>query len=108
MVFREGADMARHSTAAKRKAETKRTGTINIRTTARERALIDQAAAAQGKTRSDFMLEAAHREAVDTILNKTLFQVDAAIYKKFAAMLDAPPKGNAKLRELMQTNAPWE
>jgi uncharacterized protein (DUF1778 family) len=100
--------MKRSSTAVKRRSETKRTGTINIRATVLERALIDQAAASQGKTRSDFMLEVARREAVDTILNKTLFQVDPAVYKKFVAMLDAPPKGNAKLRELMQTKAPWE
>lgn len=100
--------MTKLSTATRSRSETKRTGTINIRSTVRERALIDQAAAAQGKTRSEFMLEAARREAVDTILNKNLFQVDAAIYRKFVTMLDAPPKSNAKLRELMQTRAPWE
>jgi uncharacterized protein (DUF1778 family) len=100
--------MAHTSSAAKRKPTTNRTGTINIRTTPRARALIEQAAASQGKTRSDFMLEAAQREAVDTILNQTLFQVDAAIYKKYAAALDAAPKENAKLRKLMQTRAPWE
>jgi uncharacterized protein (DUF1778 family) len=100
--------MAHTSNTVKRKAATKRTGTINIRTTPRARALIDQAAASQGKTRSDFMLEAAQREAMDTILNQTLFQVDAATYRKFAAALDAAPKGNAKLKKLMQTRTPWE
>ena len=86
----------------------KRTGVINIRAKICDRALIDQAAESEGKTRSDFMLEAARREAINTILNKTLFQVDPGVYKKFVAMLDAPAGSNAELRKLMQTAAPWE
>lgn len=100
--------MTNPSPAIGRKPESKRTGIINIRTTPRARALIDQAATFRGKSRSEFILEAAQREAEDTILNQTLFQVDAATYRKFSAALDAPPKDNAKLRKLMQTKAPWE
>lgn len=92
----------------KRKATTGKTGTINIRATPKMRGLIDRAATTLGKTRSDFMLEAAHKAAVDTILDQTLFEVNAASYKRFAAALDASPKNNEKLRALMQKTAPWE
>ena len=85
-----------------------RTDVINIRTTTHERILIDQAAAFQGKTRSEFMLEAARREAVDTLLDQSLFNVDANTYNKFISALDAVPKDNAKLRKLLQTKSPWE
>lgn len=96
------------SAVAERKQTGRRTSVINIRTSDRQRSLIDQAAAAQGKSRSDFMLEAAQQAAVDTLLNQTLFQVDEKTFKRFTSALDAPPKANAKLRKLMQSKSPWE
>jgi uncharacterized protein (DUF1778 family) len=82
-------------------------GAINIRVRPDERALIDQAAALAGKSRSEFMLEAAREAATTTILDRTLFRMDASAFSRFAAMLDAPPQPNAKLRKLMKTKAPW-
>jgi uncharacterized protein (DUF1778 family) len=82
-------------------------GAINIRVRPDERALIDQAAALAGKSRSEFMLEAAREAATTTILDRTLFRMDPSAFGKFAAMLDAPPQPNAKLRKLMKTKAPW-
>lgn len=85
-----------------------RTGTINIRVQPAERALIDQAAATQGKSRSDFMLEASRRAAEEALLDRTFFHVDAATYDRFVELLDGPPKPNEKLRKLMQISAPWD
>lgn len=85
-----------------------RTGNVNIRVRPAERELIDQAAAAQGKSRSDFMLEASRRAAEEALLDRILLRVDAATYDRFIAMLDGPPGPNEKLRKLMQTTAPWE
>jgi uncharacterized protein (DUF1778 family) len=82
-------------------------GAINIRVRPDERALIDQAAALAGKSRSEFMLEAARDAATTTILDRTLFRMDAGAFGRFTAMLDAPPQPNAKLRKLMKTKAPW-
>ena len=45
-----------------------RTGMINIRIKPTDRALIDQAAAVQGKKRSEFMLDASRRAAEETLL----------------------------------------
>lgn len=81
---------------------------INIRAKRRQRDLIDQAAELLGKTRSDFMLETACSEAADVLLDQRVFILDAETFKKFQAMLDAPPSDNPKLRKLMATKAPWE
>ena len=81
---------------------------INIRAKRTQRDLIDQAAELLGKTRSDFMLETACREAEDVLLDQRVFTLDAETFKKFQAMLDAPPSENPKLRKLMATKAPWE
>jgi uncharacterized protein (DUF1778 family) len=79
---------------------------INIRAKRTQRDLIDQAAELLGKTRSDFMLETACREAVDVLLDQRVFTLDAAAFAKFQALLDAPPADNPKLRALMATKAP--
>ena len=81
---------------------------INIRAKRLQRDLIDQAAGLLGKTRSDFILETACREAENVLLDQRLFILDAEAFEKFQAMLDAPISENPKLRKLMATKAPWE
>lgn len=85
-----------------------RRDTLNLRIKPDERGLIDRAAELSGKTRTDFVLDAARRAAVDALTERTLFSVDAATYAKFLKALDAPPKPNAKLVRTMQTPAPWD
>ncbi|MGE0055180.1 MAG: DUF1778 domain-containing protein [Hyphomicrobium sp.] len=82
--------------------------TLNLRIKPEERGLIDRAAELTGKTRTDFVLEAARRAAVDALTERTLFSVNAATYAKFVAALDAPPHPNEKLRRTMQAKAPWD
>lgn len=81
---------------------------INIRAKRAQRDLIDQAAELLGKTRSDFMLETACREAEDVLLDQRVFILDAEAFAQFQALLDAPPADNPRLRKLMVTKAPWE
>lgn len=81
---------------------------INIRAKRAQRDLIDQAAELVGKSRSDFMLESACRDAEDVLLDRRVFSLDAEAFEKFMALLDAPPSENPKLRKLMATPAPWE
>ena len=80
---------------------------LNLRIRPEERGLIDRAAGLAGKTRTDFVLDAARRAAVDTLAERTLFSVDPALFAKFAAALDAPPRPNAKLARTMRTAPPW-
>ena len=82
--------------------------TINLRANRNQKALIDQAAQALGRTRSDFMLDTACREAQAVLLDRRYFTLDEDAFKRFTAMLDKPPKDNPKLRRLLETTPPWE
>ncbi|MBI4699543.1 MAG: DUF1778 domain-containing protein [Deltaproteobacteria bacterium] len=81
---------------------------IQLRASQRQRTLIDRAAEALGKNRSDFMLEAACREARAALLDRRFFLLDEQAYRRFAEELDRPPDANPRLRRLLATAAPWE
>jgi uncharacterized protein (DUF1778 family) len=81
---------------------------INIRARARQRDLIDQAAERQGRSRSDFMLDVACREAENVLLDQAFFVVDEGTFKTLQQMLDEPLPKTEKLRRLLKTKAPWE
>jgi uncharacterized protein (DUF1778 family) len=87
---------------------TRRDTVINVRVSRVLRELIDRAADAVGKTRSEFILESARARAIDVLLDQRLFTLDADKYAVFIDALEAPPATNAKLRELMSGKAPWE
>ena len=87
---------------------TARTRVINLRTDEARRALIDRAAEALGKDRTEFMLDAATREAQSVLLDRRLFHLDEAAFRRFATALDAPPSNNPRLRKLLAKRAPWE
>ena len=82
--------------------------TLNMRIKPEDRSLFDWAAKAQGKTRTDFILEAARRAAEETMLDRAFVQVGPEAYDAFLARLDAPPQPNDRLKKTMQTRAPWE
>jgi uncharacterized protein (DUF1778 family) len=85
-----------------------RRDTLNLRIKPDERGLIDRAATITGKTRTDFVLEAARRAAEDALLDRTVFTVSPEVYATFLARLDEPPKPNERLRRTMQTVPPWK
>jgi uncharacterized protein (DUF1778 family) len=78
------------------KPRTERGETINLRASQRQKLLIDRAADALGRTRSDFMLD------------RRYFSLPEDDFKKFVALLDSPPKDNPRLRRLLQSKAPWD
>jgi uncharacterized protein (DUF1778 family) len=81
---------------------------INIRALEDQRALIDKAATSLNKTRSDFMLEVACKEAENVLLDQRLFLVDETAFNAFQAQLDAPVNDNDALRSLLNHKSPWE
>ena len=90
-------------------AETQnRAAPINIRARSTQRNLIDKAAAMLNKNRSDFMLEAACREAENVLLDQRLFLVDDNAWQAFETLIDAPVKDKPTLRKLLHDKAPWE
>ena len=82
--------------------------TLNIRIKPEERGLIDRAAKARGKNRTEFVLEAARIAAEEAILDQAILSVTPEAYQAFLEQLDLPPKPNERLRKTMQTPAPWD
>lgn len=81
---------------------------INLRTPASQRELIDRAAQLLGKSRTEFMLEAARERAQQVLLDQTLFTVTPKQYKAFVALMDAPLSKNVSLQRLLAKRSPWE
>ena len=90
------------------KATEGRGETINLRISRNQRTLIDRAAQAVGRSRSDFMLETACREAEAVLLDRRYFVLPEEEFKRFAAMLDKPPASNSRLARLLKRKAPWD
>jgi uncharacterized protein (DUF1778 family) len=82
--------------------------TINLRASHKQKALIDRAADALGRSRSDFMLGAACREAEMVLLDRRYFALSQDAFKRFIAILDTPPARNLKLQRLLRTKAVWD
>jgi uncharacterized protein (DUF1778 family) len=83
-------------------------GTLSIRAKAGRRDLIDQAADRLKRSRSDFTLEAACRQAEDVLLDQTYFALDAKSHAAFQALLDEPPAPTNRLRRTLEAVATWE
>lgn len=83
------------------------TRAVNLRVREDVRDLIDQAARIKGKTRSDFMIEAARQAAENALLDHTFVRVDAGTYAEFLAVLDRPPSCEGYER-LMRAPKPWQ
>ena len=86
----------------------RRDATINLRLSVSVRNLIDTAAAAIGKTRTEFVIESAKQHAIDVLLDQRLFQLGADQWDAFNNALDNPPMPNEQLKQLMARKAPWE
>jgi uncharacterized protein (DUF1778 family) len=84
-----------------------RDAAINLRALPEQRDLIDQAASALGKNRSDFMLEAACERAQSVLLDQVFFSLDDEKFRQFTALLDAPVQANPGLERLLAVKAPW-
>ena len=93
---------------ARSKLKMHRGETINLRASQKQKLLIDRAAEALGRSRSDFMLDTACREAESILLDRRYFSLSEDEFKKFVATLDRPPADNPKLRHLLQTRVPWD
>jgi uncharacterized protein (DUF1778 family) len=81
---------------------------INLRVSRRQKTLIDSAAGALGRNRSDFMLDVVCREAESVLLDQCYFNLGEEAFQRFTAMLDNPPAENPKLARLLQRKPVWE
>ena len=81
--------------------------TLNLRIPLVERTLIDRAAAIRGRTRTEFVLQAARQEAESVLLDRAMFSVTPEAYAEFLARLDAPAQPNERLVRTMTMPSPW-
>src|SRR5258708_19698619 len=81
---------------------------INLRVSRGQKSLIDRAAHALGRNRSDFMLEIACREAETVLLDRRYFALPEEMFKRFVALLDKPPPTNPRLARLLKAKAPCD
>ena len=83
-------------------------GSINLRIESQTRQLIDEAAAILGKSRTEFMIESARKEAIDVLLDQRLFTLAPEQFERFVQALDNPPPPGPKLRSLLRRVPAWE
>jgi uncharacterized protein (DUF1778 family) len=79
-----------------------KTRRIEIRVTDEERGLEQAAAAARGQTLSEFVRQAARREAEQVMAESTVISLDKAEAQRFLAALDDPASFEAGLGALIE------
>ncbi len=86
----------------------RRDAVVNLRLPVKTRELIDSAAAASGKSRTQFVLDSARQVAIDILLDQRLLSLPSRSFDAFVAILNDPPKPNRKLKALMRGPSPWD
>jgi uncharacterized protein (DUF1778 family) len=72
------------------------------------RAVIDKAASASGKSRTEFMVSASLKAAEQVLYDQRIFVLDGDAFDKFMDYLDAPARPNEKLRDFLRQKQPWD
>ena len=85
-----------------------RDASINLRASSQQRNLIDWAVKVLGKSRSDFMLDVACKEAQNVLLDRCYFSLEPEKFDQFLAALDEAPADNDRLRRTLTSPPPWE
>ena len=71
-------------------------------------AMIDRAARLRGRSRTDFVRDAAVRAAEDALMEHALVRMSPDGFEAFLAALSAPPAAVPEMVELARRPAPWE
>jgi uncharacterized protein (DUF1778 family) len=81
---------------------------ISMRLPESDVAIIDRAAGLRGRSRTDFVREAAVRAAEETLMASDPIRMSARGFAEFQRVLSEPAKPIPRLVELLQRPAPWE
>jgi len=71
-------------------------------------AIIDRAAALRGRSRTDFVRDAAVRAAEEVLMETAPIRISPAGFKAFTAALSRPATPVPEMVELFRCAAPWE
>jgi len=81
---------------------------LSMRLPEQDLAIIDRAADLRGRSRTDFVREAAVRAAEAVLLEHSAIRLDPAQFEAFKAALAAPAVAAPEMVELLRRRAPWD
>ena len=89
-------------------ATTRKDHPLSIRLPAADIDIIDRASKLKGRSRTEFMRDAAVREAEAAIFDSTFIKMSTAGFKSFVEVIEAAAKPVPEIVEIMKRKAPWE
>lgn len=81
---------------------------LSLRISPTDRNLIDRAASAVNKSRSEFLLESARTAATDALLDQRLFMLKPSELKAFEKALKNAPTLNDVASNMKKRPSPWK
>jgi uncharacterized protein (DUF1778 family) len=81
---------------------------VSMRLPEADIALIDRAAGMRGRSRTDFVRDAAVRAAEEVLLENPLIRMSQQGFADFVEVLSGPAKPVPEMVELAKRPAPWE
>lgn len=81
---------------------------VSLRLRGADLSLIDRAASLRGRSRTEFMRDAAMREAEEILLHATITQQSPDAFAQFMAAIESPARPVPALVKLFRASAPWE
>ncbi|MGD9965231.1 MAG: DUF1778 domain-containing protein [Hyphomonadaceae bacterium] len=81
---------------------------ISMRLPEADLAMIDRAASLDGRSRTDFVREAAVRAAEDVVMENRMIRMSPEGFAHFLAVLAEPARPIPELVEVAKRPAPWE
>jgi uncharacterized protein (DUF1778 family) len=88
--------------------QTTRSEKLDLRLTPEAKRTLNIAAAAAGRSVSEFVLESALSRAEETLADRRHFGLDAERWEAFMAALEAPPRAIPALERLMREPSIFE
>ncbi len=81
---------------------------VDLRMTPAAKRTLMQAATAENKTLTEFLLDRGLQAAFDTLADRRTFVLDGERWAAFTAALEQPPADNPQLRRLLTRRPAWE
>lgn len=91
-----------------RRATKRKEHPLSMRLPDADIAIIDRAAGMRGRSRTDFVREAAVRAAEDVLMETALVRMSPAGFNAFMRALTEPAAAVPAMVELLKRPAPWE
>ena len=81
---------------------------ISMRLPEADVAMIDRAASLRGRSRTDFVREAAVRAAEEVVMENRMIRMSSEGFADFMAVLSAPAAAVPDMVDTLKRSAPWE